>query len=362
MDDFLDNDLFDDDDLATEPQVDFGEVLNQLMDAQHPFPPALWNQFSDIKPEQLRKLGEFWGEVSSERKITLLQDLAGMMEYNFQVSFDDFAKFCLNDDEPGVREGAIRLLFEYERRDLIKVMLDILENDADEFVQAAAAAMLGNYIYLGELEELPRKEKGQIEDKLLYVIQESDSVIVQRRCLEALSYSSLEEVKPLILAAYETGEKDWIITALFSMGRSADHAWAGHIVRNLDHDDPDIQFEAIQAAGEMYLEKALPDLLALVEDADALDQPIRMALAEAFKNIGGEEVISALNTLLEYAEDDEEIEIIDGALEFAAFTNSVDVPDMFGFSGAKIDDVLEQFTGHSHSHDHDHNHDHGEDE
>ena len=376
MDDIFENDLFDDDGFddeilgdddfdealyGQENSIAFEQVIEHLIDEEHPFPPALWNHFSDMNKVELQQIRDNWEFVSVARKASLLQDLGGMMEYNFQVSFDDFAKFCLKDNEPSVREGAIRLLFEYERRDLITVMLDILENDADEFVQAAAASMLGNYIYLGELEEIPRKDKIEIEKKLMATFEESDATIVQRRTLEALSFSSLDEVIPMILAAYETGQKDWVVTALFAMGRNADQAWGPYIIRNLNHDDADIQFEAIQAAGEMYLEKALPYLLALVEEADSLDQPIRLALAETFKNIGGGEVIGALNTLLALAEDDEEIELIEGALEFVAFTNAVDLPTMFGFTGEEIDEALDEFSGHSHHHHH-HDDENGDDE
>ena len=327
--------------------IEFGEVIQSLLDEQTPFPAPFWNYFSDITEIELQKLKSYWEEISDKRKTTLLQDLAGMMEYNFQVCFDDFAKFCIMDDAPSVREAAIRLLYEYDRRDLVPVMLDILENDADEMVQAAAGTMLGNYVYLGELEELPRKDKILIEETLLHVISESDSTLVQRRCLEALSFSSHEEIDPLILAAYETGERDWIASSIFAMGRSANPQWAPYIHRNLDHDDSDIQFEAIQAAGRMYLESTLPLLLMLVEDVESLAQPIRMALAEALKNIGGEEGIQALNLLLKAAEDDEEADMIGSAIEYAAFTNTATVPDMFEFDGEDAEEAIDKVNGHS---------------
>ncbi len=332
--------------------IEFDAVIQSLLDEQTSFPASYWNFFSDVNETELQQVKDYWEEISEKRKTTLLQDLAGMMDNNFQVCFDNFAKFCILDDVPSVREAAIRLLYEYERRDLIPVMLDILENDADDMVQAAAGTMLGNYVYLGELEELPQKDKTLIEKTLLHMIEESESSLVQRRCLEAVSYSSRDEVDPLILTAYETGERDWIASALFAMGRSANSQWIPYVHRNLEHDDSDIQFEAIQAAGRMYLESTLPLLLTLAEEAESLTQPIRMALAEAMKNIGGEEGIQALNLLLKAAEDDEELDMIGSAIEYAAFTNTLKVPDMFGFDGEESGKVIHDVNGHSHLHNH----------
>ena len=336
------------DEMSQIPEIiEFDKVIQSLLDEQTPFPASYWNFFSDVNEIDLQQLKNYWDEISEKRKTTLLQDLAGMMDYNFQVCFDDFAKFCIMDDVPGVREAAIRLLYEYDRRDLIPVMLDILENDADDMVQAAAGTMLGNYVYLGELEEINQKDKTLVEETLFHMIEESDSVLVQRRCLEAVSFSSRDEVDPLILAAYETGQRDWISSALFAMGRSANPQWAPYVHRNLEHDDSDIQFEAIQAAGGMYLDSSLPQLLTLTEDVHLLSQPIRMALAGALKNIGGEEGIQALHLLQEAAEDDEELEMIERAIEYVAFTNSAKVPDMFGFNGEESEKPIDDVKGHS---------------
>ena len=324
---------------------EFEAVISLLLQDDQPFPPALWNQFSDISRVELNALKKQWAAVKPERKVALLEDLESMMDYNFQVSFDDFAKFCMDDDEPLVRAGAIRLLFEYDRRDLVDKMLDVLENDADELVQSTAATMLGNYVYLGELDEFPARDAHRIEDVLLRMIDESNSVLVQRRALEAVSFSSREEVTPLILAAYEKQERDWIITALFSMGRSANQEWGKIVMENFDHYDTDIQFEAIQAAGEMFLEPARPWLLNAAKKAENLDQSIRMAIGRALENIGGDGAVEALEALMEWADDDEEMELLEQAVEYAAFTGSVRVPSMFGFSGESFDDAIHEIAG-----------------
>ncbi len=335
-----------------ENTLEFNTVLDRLIDISQAFPPSMWDQFSDLTRAEVSLLSQKWNLVDVQRKVALLQDLASLMDYDFQVSFNAFAKFCLNDDEPLVRANAIRLLFEYDNNDMINPMLDILENDADEEVQATAATMLGNYVYKGEMDELSARDKTRVEDALLRMIDESVAVDLQRRALEAISFSSREEVSRLILAAYEKVEKDWKATALFSMGRSANQQWAPYVLRNLDSDEPDLQFEAIQAAGEMYLEDALPKIQEIAEKGEELDQLVRMAIARSLENIGGVESIAILNRLLEWAEDDEEIEVIEQAIEYASFTNAVKMPSMFNFEMDEIDDALDEFE-----HDHDHTHD-----
>lgn len=339
--------------------LDFNSVLDALIDEETPFPPAMWNHFSDLPAKDIQLLRKRWEFVSPQRKVNLLQDLGSLMDYDFQVSFNAFAKFCLNDDEPQVRANAIRLLFEYDHKDMIDPMLDILINDADDEVQAMAATMLGNYVFQGEMEELPEKDKERVENALLHMIDDSNSVDVQRRALEAVSFSSREEVSPLILAAYEKEEKDWRATALFAMGRSANQEWERYVLRNLDSDEPDILFEAIQAAGELYLESALPKIQEIAEAGEELDQLLRMAIARALENIGGGESLGLLTRMLEWAEDDEELEIIEQAIEYASFTNAVKMPDMFDFDMDEMDDAVDEYL---HGHDHHHHHHHDEDD
>ena len=343
--------------MMEESTLDFNKVIDALIDEGNPFPPAMWSYFSDLSRHDLNLLKQRWEFVTPQRKTALVQDLGSLMDYDFQVSFTDFAKFCLNDDEPQVRAGAIRLLFEYEKKDMVEPMLDILANDAEDMVQAMAATMLGNYVYQGELDELPLLLKKRIEDALLEAIEESNSVLLQRRALEALSYSSREEVPPLILAAYEKKERDWKVTALFAMGRSANQQWGPYILRNLESDEPELLFEAIQAAGEMYLESALPQIQEIAENSQEMDQLIRMAIARALENIGDSESIEVLSRMLEWAEDDEEIELIEQAMEYSAFTNAVKLPDMFDFDMDEMDDVVGEFL-----HDHDDDMDDVEDE
>ncbi|MBN2046854.1 MAG: HEAT repeat domain-containing protein [Anaerolineaceae bacterium] len=350
-----------------ESNAEFRKALDALLDMSKDFPPSLWNQFSDLESDEINQLKQIWDQVEVKRKENLMAELENLLEINYQVSFNNFARFCLNDDEPAIRSSAIRLLDECTDSDIADTFLDMMENDADDEVRAAAAAGLGTFVYLGELDEYPKEKKEEIERRLFQIFEQSDDALIQRKALESLSFSSRERVVPLILAAYEHPAKEWKITALFAMGRSADYQWSDKVIHSIQDPDPDLQFEAVVAAGELSLMKAHPYLLKMIEEPDSVDQPTRMAAIKALGEIGGDGTIEALAKLLDYVEDDEEAELIDQSIEFVAFTQRLGLPDMFDFdpfkdeadmNGVVDDDDDHDQPDHKHDHDHDHPHTH----
>jgi HEAT repeat protein len=146
---------------------------------------------------------------------------------------------------------------------------------------------------------------------------------VRRRALESLGFSSREEITPLIEQAFQERHPDWVASALFAMGRSLDsRKWADAILSKLDVHNEQIRLEAVRAAGVLELKKARRPLLELVADPD-LDQPdLRSAAIWSLSQIGGKGVEAMFNSLLEHSEDDEEIELLETALENLEFTDN----------------------------------------
>jgi len=312
--------------------VSIQQVLAALLDNQNVFPPAYFHHFSDLDGADLAALRSVWPQVNPDRRFNLLEDLEELAESDTLVSFDNVARMALDDPDPRVRTVAIRLLWEDENPRLAPVFLKMLEKDKDAGVRAAAATALGLFVYLGELEEIPEELKRRVEDNLLRVQAGTDDALVRRRALESLGFSGREEVPALIQAAYETEDPDWVSSALFAMGRSADDSWGPEVIRMLKHQRTNVQLEAIRAAGELSLSAARRPLLQLLDD-ELQDSEIRAAVYWALSQIGGEDVREILEERLDEAEDEDEIDILEDALDNLTFTedNGLEMYGMMGF-------------------------------
>ncbi len=312
----------------------FLTVINALLDDSVPFPARYLHRFSDMEPDDLKKLNKAWPKVSPRRKHTLLEDLEDLAEADTLTSFDDVARSLLEDPDPVVRERAIRLLWECEDAKLVPVYLEMLKNDESINVRAAAANALSQFVYLGELEKIPGELHHQIEDELLAATTTSEETLIRRRALESLGYSGREEVNPLIAAAYREKNPDWVVSALFAMGRSCDTHWKKQVLSQLHSPNEDVRAEAIHAAGELELESSRSILLDLLADEE--DTEVRREIIWALSKIGGEGVRAKLDELLEIEEDDEEADFIEEALDTLSFTE-----DMSNFSLIDVDDEVD---------------------
>ena len=308
----------------------FLTVVEALFDESKPFPARYLHRFSDLEPDDLKKLIKAWPQVSPRRKHTLLEDLEDLAEANTLTSFDDLARSLLADPDPQVRARAIHLLWECDDVKLVPVYLDILNNDEAVEVRAAAANTLGQFVYLGELDKIPAELQHKIEDQLLAATTSAKEILVRRRALESLGYSGREEVIPLIEAAYREKDPDWMVSALFAMGRSCDNRWKKQVLTQLRSPSEDIRSEAIHAAGELEMESASPVLLDMLEDEEDLE--VRHELIWTLSKIGGEGVRAKMEELFEIAEDGEEADFVEEALDTLSFTE-----DMENFSLIDID-------------------------
>lgn len=298
----------------------FTQLIDALLDESTPFSPRYLNRLSDLEPADTAVFAETWPKVSLRRRETLLEDLEEIHLADDLLSFEEVGRVALKDSEPGVRRRAIQILREYGLVDLLPTFVDMSMNDPDAEVRAASAEALATYIYMGEVEDIPPKKLKHVEECLLHLTSSADTSLVRRRALEALGYSSRKEVVGLIEQAYASPDMDWLVTALFAMGRSANPRWNPQVLKMLTHKRPAVRAEAASAAGELEIKGAVPKLLELLEDGDT---DVRMASIWALSQIGGEGVRSALEELLEITEDEDEANQIDNALENLDFTEEM---------------------------------------
>ncbi len=300
-------------------KVDFAELIGALLDNNRPFPPKYLHAFSDILAENLNLIKNIWEKVDPKRRAVLMADLEPLLEADTLLCFDDFAQFTLSDPEASVRSHALGLLWESEKPQLIPILLDLLRHDPSNEVKAAAARAFGKFVQLGELEEIPANSLKEIEELLLDVLQNSEDPGIQSKALEALGYSSRKEVSPLINKAYQEKDTRRISSALYAMGRSLDRKWENQVLEMIDHHDEDVKIEAIRAAGELELVSARDTLNEKAIDENE-DWDVRMAAMWSLSKIGGEDARDTLEDLLEKAEDEEEADIIEEALDNLSFT------------------------------------------
>lgn len=315
--------------------IPFKQLLDQLLDADNPLPPRYFYRLSDLEGEELQQLSQVWDKIPLWRRQAIMEDIENLSTEDMLLSFISLASMATGDQDPGVRLQAVRSLWEYEERQLIPLYMKLVQKDSSAEVRASAAGALGRYIYAGEIEELPANTLKKIEELLLQVTQGQDEALVRRSALEALGYSSREEVRPLIEKAFASKEKTWLASALFAMGRSGDESWKPDVLAMLKHRSPLVRAEAARAAGELEIREAAPLLMELLDDPD---DSIRLACIWSLSQVGGEGVRKALETLADEIEDEETLDLLEEALENLGFNETMPLIPLFDFGETSNED------------------------
>lgn len=299
--------------------ISIHDLIKALMDTEHPFPTKWLYHFSDLEPKDQQVLEAAWMSIPLRRRQTLLQDMVSFAEQDPVLMYEKVARVALEDSDPEVQCLAVDLLFEAEDKKLIPVFLKILRDpERDESVRAAVANALGPFVCLGEYGKLHPTVLKEIEDNLLDAFQNEKSNLIRRRALESLGYSSREEVPQLLRKAAVIDDEQWLESALFAMGRSADEEWADTVLDNLDHGNIAVRIQAVHAAGELMLKNARSYLLKSFEEIS--DETLFQETVWALAKIGGEGVERKLNALLESSQDEDEAAFLEDALELLNFT------------------------------------------
>jgi HEAT repeat protein len=317
--------------MTTPGDIPFQQMLDALLDEETPFTPRYLYRLSDLNSVETKELEAIWDHVSVWRRQALMEDLEILGENDYLLSFDAIARLGLSDHDPLVRATAVRMLWDYEDQDLGWIFLDMAESDLDPKVRAAAAFALGKFVYLAEVEELPEDLEQAVGEHLLQITKGQDEALVRRRALEALGFSSRDEVPTLIQEAYDTGQREWVTSSLFAMGRSANQIWREHVLSKILSPHPSIRMEAARAAGELDLSDATSNLLELLQD-DNVD--VRSAAIWSLSQIGGSGVREIMEEMLDQTDDEEEAEFLITALDNLDFTEEMALFTLFDIDGS----------------------------
>jgi HEAT repeat protein len=316
-------------------EIPFQQLLDALLDADTLLHPRYLYRLSDLEEPELGALKAAWPELPLWRRQALLEDIENLSSRDTLLSFVSLASFAVQDEDPKVRLLAVRTLWDYDENSLIPIYLDLLESEQDAEVRAAAAGALGQYVYAGEVDKIPSAILKQVEDTLLDVTRRDPSDQVRRSALESLGFSGRPDIPALIEDAFASTDKDWKASALLAMGRSASSEWNSHILAMLESPYPLLRCEAARAAGELEISEAVPGLFELLDDPD---ETTRLTSIWSLSQIGGEGVREILEQMYEEAEEDQEIDFLEDALDNLTFTEGSQLMPLFDFpDGAEGD-------------------------
>jgi len=196
--------------------------------------------------------------------------------------------------------------------DLADTLLTIAGSaDEPEQLRAKAAISLGPVLEQADIDGFEDPDDVPITEGTFHNIQNSLEKVyrdqstpkeVRRRVLEASVSAPQTWHQDAIRDAYSSGDKEWMLTAVFSMRWV--RGFDDQILQALKSEDPEINYQAVIAAGNWELDGAWPRIVALLHDVHS-SKPLLLAAIGALSSIRPAE---ARNILADLAEsDDEEI-------------------------------------------------------
>ncbi len=174
--------------------TDLQHLLDALADPSQPIQHDLLEAASDLDSPRLQAFQTAWSSWDPARRIQILEHLGQLADEDIELNFDRINRLALGDEEPRIRRQAIQNLWECEDPSLGQQLAGLVEADSAAEVRATAAAALGRFIYLGEIEEIDEALLRQVEARLLAAQRDDPQEAVRLRSLESLGYSSRPEI------------------------------------------------------------------------------------------------------------------------------------------------------------------------
>lgn len=318
--------------------ISFQSVLDHLLDSKKDIPRSHLQRYSDLDPKSLRLFLDVWSSVKPNRKLLLLEELLSHLNSDVLVSYEEIGRALLKDADGEIRARAIGLLAESDDPGLADTLIDIFLNDADLAPRLQSANLLGEFILLGELEELEEELQRKVEDALISVIRSEDNPSLRKRALESLGYSSRDEMVNILESAFQRADPTWVASALRAMGRSHDNRWNDDVISKLLDEDPRIRFAAAEAAGELSIEKAGPIMLQILEDEEEEDDDVISATIWSLSQIGGDDARIYLVRMIEQTEDEDLVAFLEDALENLDFNEELDKFNLLSLDEDDLDE------------------------
>jgi hypothetical protein len=205
--------------------------------------------------------------------------------------------------------------------DLANTLLALVGDASEpEQLRAQAAISLGPVLEQADIDEFEDPDDVPITERTFHKIQDSLQKMyldagtpkeVRRRILEASVRAPQTWHQDAIRDAYSSGDAEWMLTAVFSMRYV--RGFDNEILAALKSADPEIHYEAVQAAGNWELDAAWDHVVELVNNTHT-PKPLLLAAISAVGSIRPAEAGIILVDLA----DSEDEEIAEAAAETMA--------------------------------------------
>ncbi len=282
-DDDLQPDDLDDD--APQPVVDPLDVIRSIA-AGETLDHERLRALSVPPDEVVGRMLTLWPAIEAQRRREVLAALQHLATEDVTLDFHRIHLSALRDQDPATRILAVRGLWEQEREDYMRLLVEQLKSDAEPSVREAAADVLGNYVLNMEFGLLGEEAADDLTSALREAVEDvNEAEEVRASALSALGPSSEDWVAELISAQYESGEPRMRVASLLAMGRNADEQWLPILLYNFDDDEPQVRAAAATATGQLLMEEGIDPLLLLVDDSD---EEVGVAAVMAIGEIAGE--------------------------------------------------------------------------
>jgi HEAT repeat protein len=280
--------------------------------------------YSDLSREDVAELRPRWPLIPGDLREDLLERAAALAEDNVDLDFTGLVHVALNDESAEIRRRAIEAAWESRDRETARLLANLLANDDDESVRAAAATGLEPFVLAAELGEA----NPEVGDAVVNALRAAwgrpgESIDVRARAVESLGARSLPWVETLISDAYYSDDERLRMAAIRAMGQSAQERWLEYLEETAVSDDPAVRYETAVSLGVIGSEDGIDMLADMLADEDP---EVVNAAVTALGQVGGEDAIDHLTNLLEQVEEPLR-EAIEAAIDAAKYADS-EQPDL----------------------------------
>lgn len=264
----------------------FADVMAQLKAGATSLSSSMLYALTAPESRDIKQFAQVWPGLPVEQRLKIIGILAEQAEANYELDFNALFRVAVSDADGQVRTVAIEGLWEDEEPALVRPLVQVLRSDPAVSARAAAAASLGRFVLLLDLEELDERYADLVRSSLVDTVGDPEEDLeVRRRAVESIAYWSDPSVADIIAEAYQSDDEAMRVSAVFAMGRSADNTWADTVCAELASENPAMRYEAARAAGELEIKAALPALIRLTSDRD---REVQLAAVTSLGQIGGQ--------------------------------------------------------------------------